>query len=279
MIDAEQKLANERDRETQLALDTVQAHFLQADQSFQSRILNAQAEDTGTPQDQFGAQIYAFDLNMQPQRDALKADLISIYGDAVTSTQLYADQMAFLERALGAERFTIVDTYNKKIAGSDTAAVAARAQAQQQAAQSATATVTSIAAFVKSLQTGQASPLSPTDKLTAAQTQFANDNAKAWAGNYQALQALTDDASTVLQTAQAVYGSGTNYVDIFKNVLDTMQAVITMGPDTLTNLVFTSQTQTQTQTLVDALADLGTKLTLIRMQLQQGGGTPGQLAA
>lgn len=80
--------------------------------------------------------------------------------------------------------------------------------------------------FIASLKTDSAlSPLTPQQKLDAAQATYQKDLAGAAAGDSTALQNLPNDAKAYLAAAQAFYGSSIQYVDIFNAVLAQLQAL------------------------------------------------------
>jgi len=79
------------------------------DQQLNIRINNATGENP------LGTQLYGFDIQATNEREAFTNQLVGFYGDAYKSTQEYADQMALLEKALGAERVAIQKQYNDQM--------------------------------------------------------------------------------------------------------------------------------------------------------------------
>ncbi len=113
--------------------------------------------------------------------------------------------------------------------------------------------------------------------MALQQSTFAKDTAASGAGDFGATSRLTSDASNLLNASKAYYGTGAGYVADYQKVLDALSTVSQTLPDTLTASAFASETQTQTATLVDSLADLKTQLVAIKLQLAQGSSAPKQL--
>jgi hypothetical protein len=229
--------------------------------SLTARFLTAKAQVTGNPADSLTAQLDVFDTNANQQRTALDAQLKGLYGDTVTSTGIYAEEMAQLEQTLGEERLAIQTQANAQIL---------------QAAQSA---ITSLDSFATGLQVSAASPLSPQDQRKLASNQFQKDVTAAASGDLTAYGAAQTDASAFLSASRTVNGSGAGYVSDFQSVMDGLRQLANVTPDTLTSAVLQSEMRTQTQQLQDSLSDLGTKLDAIRAALGQAANTPAQLVA
>jgi hypothetical protein len=129
-VKTQQRYANEMtDLETTLGQERVaiitqynrqiaeaQKQVAQGDIAESVRYWQAHAQITGFSADAFGAQIYAFDVQAQQQREALDKQLVALYGDTIRQTQGYANEMAMLEQTLGKERVAIVTEYNRQIA-------------------------------------------------------------------------------------------------------------------------------------------------------------------
>lgn len=233
----------------------------QMDQGFQANYLSALATVTGNPQDAENAQLYAFDSAASQQRDQLDQYLIGLYGDSYRTSQGYADQMAALEKSLGEQRLAIQQQYNDKLTAT------------------AETGVQSLASYVAKLQTGSTSPLSPMDQYGLASTQFNTDVAAAQNGDWNAYSGITGYADTLLQTSQAVNGSGTAYVADFNRVLDALQSLASETPDTLTASIYSAEMQTQTQQLSDSMAQVKAAVDSLRLVVQQGSTAPARLTS
>ena len=123
MTDAENMLTAARDKALQAATDVATAQDTAAQNTLTGRYLSASASISGTSSADAAAKLFSFDTGVQPQRDAYKAQLVGVYGDAFTATQQYADDMANLEKTLGEERLSIVTSYNQQIIAQQAALV------------------------------------------------------------------------------------------------------------------------------------------------------------
>lgn len=244
------------------------AQLTTTDQGFNVRITNAYAAMVGTPEAQQAAKLYAFDIQAAAERKTFSDQLVATFGQAYTTTQSYADQIALQERALGAERLAIVQDSNNQIT-----------QATQAASGNAASTITSLVAYTQGLQTSASSPLNAQDQLDLARSQFNAVSGAAGAGDYTSLQQLQNYAQNFLNASRVVYGSGASYVSDFQRVLDTLNSVASVSPDTLTASVMQVETRTQTATLVQSLADLKAAVDSVTSQLRQNQSAPTRIAA
>jgi Transglycosylase SLT domain len=121
MVKAENDLAAARDKAIQQAEEQANQQVQQEDQGRYVRRLQANAQTTGFAGDALGVQLINFDAQASQQRQALSQELVSLYGDAVKSGLLYANEMTDLENTLGQERLSIVTQYNKQIADAQAA--------------------------------------------------------------------------------------------------------------------------------------------------------------
>ena len=160
----------------------------QRSKDYQDRLFAA-TNDASTLQ----GQLAAFDRDAQKQRE----DEAKAGGGA----------MADLEAALGAERLKIVTDYNKQI-------VDAQIQAFKQ-----------ILDYVEGLKTSASSILSPQDQLTAAQTNFNTQLAKAQASDADAIAGITQVAQTLLEQARAFYGPSVLYGSIYNATTSALTAL------------------------------------------------------
>jgi hypothetical protein len=239
--------------------DAATAQVANLDEGFTSRYMTAAATVSGNPADAEAQSLYVFDLNEQPQRDALSSALETIYGTAYKTSTGYADQMAQLEATLGEERLAIQQQYTDKLV----------ATADQ--------TITSLGSFARSLEFGTGSPLTATQQYALAGSLFHSDVTGAASGDFNSLSDLQNSATTFLSASSNVNGSGAQYVSDFKAVLDALQSAASLTPDTLTASVLQSETRTQTQQLQDSLADLKAAVNQVNATLQQNGLAPARV--
>jgi hypothetical protein len=87
-----------------------------------------------------------------------------------------------------------------------------------QATNQLAASIQTINDYLKSLQFGDKSILSPQDQLNAAQSQFSEQLALAQKGDATALGSITQIAATLLDQAKSFYASSAGYTDIFEQV-------------------------------------------------------------
>jgi hypothetical protein len=230
----------------QAANDAAAAQTAATDTSLNDRYYKAAATISGNPADTLNEQLYAFDQAAPGQVAALKAQLDATYGTAFETSSAYADQMAALERTLGEERLAIQQAYNDKLAAT------------------ATQGVTSLESYVLKLQTGSTSPLSPSAQYKMASSQFNAVAGAAQAGDYNSYTSLSSYADTFLASSQTMNGTGSAYTADFNKVLDTLTSLAQVTPDTLTASVYMTETQTQTQQLVAALAQIKTSVDALK---------------
>lgn len=241
-------------------------------QGFTARDLTAEATLSGKPADAETAQLYAFDISAQQQRDSLKATEVGLFGDAIVTNKDYLTMVATLEGTLGNERLTIQKSYNDQIAAAD------KAQ-RDKALTDAGTNVVSLSQYVQKLQTGSNSPLSVAAQLDLSRKTFATDRSQIQRGDLSSLPSLTTDADALLAASRAMFGSGTGFGADFKTVIDTISSIANLPVDTLTGAIFTAETKTQTAVLSDGLTALKGELAAIRLELRQVSGTPAQVAA
>jgi uncharacterized protein DUF4214 len=263
LIEAEANLTSIRDQNTAAVNAAAAAQVLATDQTLTSRLLNANATISGSPLDTQTAQLYAFDINATAERLSFANSFKALFGDAYLTTAAYGDQVNMLEKTQAAERLVIITTANKAILANDSQTLNTIRSAYQQAQASAATFVSSLRAFAIGLDQGAQSILSPLDKLRAAQATFAVDQSKAAGGDTVAMGNLQTDAQALLAAGQAYFGSSGGYVAIFQEVQDAIKTIADTSADALTADFFAAQTQSQTQTLVDALTALRQAVGLI----------------
>jgi hypothetical protein len=257
----------------QQTIATVFETQFQNDVGIQGRLLNAQATLSGNPADALNAALYTFDnATARTQRQQLSDNLTGLWGDAFKTTQGFANEMAALDKTLAAERLVIVKQGNDAI-------LQAQKQASDQAQQNASALVTSLTDYARKLQIGQDSPLSPQAQYDLASRQFNAVAGAAQAGNFASMQQLTSFADALLQTSRTVFGSGIGFAQDNERVLNVIQSISDMTDSQLTADAMAQIAETQTQTIVDNLAQLRTVMQQVLAQLRTNGSRPAALAA
>lgn len=219
------------------------------DNGYTSRYLTAAASISGNPADAQNAQLFSFDASAQQQRDQFSQTLIATYGDSFKTTQGYTEQMALLEKTLGEERLAIQKSYNSQLIAT------------------ATTSVTSLSAYVLKLQSGANSPLSPQAQYGLASSQFNAVAGSAQAGNFNSYSNIQSYADSLLNSSRAYNGTGSAYVADFSRVLDVLNSLGSVTPDTLTASIYAAQVQSQTDTLSAGLASIKSAVDALRQQI------------
>jgi hypothetical protein len=264
MADLEMTLGQERvaiQQQYNQQLIAQQQQVQQQDLSESVRYWQAYAQITGSPIDALSAQLYAFDVAANQQRAALDKQLVAMYSTTIRTSQGYHAEMAMLEQTLGEERLAIQKQYNEQLA------------------QKAQASVSNLANYAQKLLTSNQSPLSPTAQYQLSSNQFNAVLGAARAGDYNSLQNITTYADSLLQASSTMFGTGTQYVNDFKRVLDAINSLASLTPDDLTAAVYRAETRSATQQLVDELAKIRAEVAALRAQVAQGSLAPSRLAA
>lgn len=233
----------------------------QADASIAQRFDAAYVSVTGDKRYSDAAALRNFDNQAKLERENYKQQLIDLYGDSIVATQDFNNEMAYLDRTLAEERLAIQEDFNR------------------QARADAISAVTSLADYALNLQRGPASPLSPQAQYDTAKSQFNAVSGAAAAGDFGSIQKLQSFSDAFLNASRGVYGSGAGYAEDFQRVLNTLNSVGSIAPDTLTASAYAFEMQSQTKQLVDSQSDLKKVLDRILAELQQGKGAPARLAA
>jgi hypothetical protein len=227
-----------------------------------------------------------FDQQATAQRLALVNQLKGIFGDSYESNKDFANLMALEDAALYQERLLVAKQFDDAILAQDQAAADKRAadakaaeDARLQAAGTAAQAIASLSQYAFGLQTSAASPLNAQDQLALARSQFNAVSGAAAAGDINSIQQLQQYADTFINASRVVYGSGAAYVSDFQRVLDALNSVASVSPDTLTASVLQVETRTQTATLVQSLADLKAAVDAVTSQLRQNQSAPSRIAA
>ncbi len=272
----EQELTAVRDAQIVKVQTEANAAFTVGQQGYAIRAQTAAAALSGDPSQLAAAQLAQFDFQAEAERKQLADNIVQVYGEAIRGTEGFVQNMAALEQALGAERLTIATQANDAILAQQKQA---RELAMEQARSSAAQLITSIADYTHGLKYSAASPLSPLAQLDEAQRQFNAVSGAAVAGDATSLSKLTGYSDTLLGAARQVYGSGEGYANVFRQVVETLNAVASVPVDTLTASIYQLEVRSQTQTLVDAIASLQNEVAGLRAQVAAGSAMPSRLAA
>lgn len=168
---------------------------------YQDRVFSA-LNDTTT----LAGQLAAFDRSAQREREAE----IRAGGDAINE----------LEGALAAERLKIITDF------ADSAAEEQK-RALEEAQNFFDSFSRNLRQFVDGLRSGSDSPLSPQDRLAAAQSQYDAQIALAQGGDRDAINSLTTYASSLIDAAKGFYASSAGYQQVFETVTAQLLALPT----------------------------------------------------
>ncbi|MBP2495379.1 Ca2+-binding EF-hand superfamily protein [Methylobacterium sp. PvP062] len=164
--------------------------------------LFAATNDTST----LGGQLAAYDRQAQQERQ----DEVKAGGQA----------LAQLEQTQYAERLKIITDFQKQATEA--------AKQQLAAAQTAFETfVKNIKTYLDNLRSGASTPLSPKDRLAAAQSQYDAQLALAKGGDRTALDSITQYSDALLEASKAYNASGAAYQATFQKILTDLQALPT----------------------------------------------------
>lgn len=140
-------------------------------------------------------------------------------------------------------------------------------QEQQTAQQTAAGTITSLADYARSLQTGPNSTLNPRDQFSTAESRFNAISGAASAGDYRSLTQLQSAAEDYRNAAASVYSTaGGGYVNAVGRINNALSSVGGLSVDTLTGTTMAAIQQTATETLVAALQRLQDEVRSLRSE-------------
>jgi hypothetical protein len=231
----------------------------QQDASFSVRYAVAAASVSGNQSASNAAALAQFDAQAKAEQQNLYLSLIQTYGVAYATTVDYSRKLTALQKAEGEERLALAQQQNDALKAT------------------ATSSIQSLVQYAQSLRTSSLSPLSPTAQLDIAKKEFATQSGLASSGNFAAVQTLQQYADAYLNAAHTVYGSGTNYVQAFSQVISTLASVGAASPDALTASVLASETRGQTAILVEQLQELQDEVKQLRLQISQGNLAPARV--
>jgi len=124
------------------------------------------------------------------------------------------ENLVQLEAVQAQERINIIEDFNQK-----------SIELERQRVDQLNSFARDIATYVNSLFSGPGSALSPSGRLSQAQTAFQNQLALANIGNIDAISTITKFAEDYRQAAQAFYGSGTSYQNILSQISSSLLAI------------------------------------------------------
>lgn len=298
---AETDLNIARQRSIQALQDQVIAQYTTMFQSMDVRFVNAQATSSNDRATIHNANLYAFDIQAQQERKAFGDQMAATWGESIRSTAEYAQNMAHLERTLGAERKAIQDQYNNILLeeqrrAAETAAEEQRRALEEQrraaeraaeelkaandnAARSAASTISSIADYLRKLQTGSESALSPMAQYDIARRQFDAVSGAAQAGDFDSIQKLTGYADALLNASRAVNGGGAQFAADFERVLSVVEKISQIPPDQLTASAFVFETRAASLANVQELRTLQALVRDLITEVRSGANRPLRAAA
>ena len=160
--------------------------------------------------------------------------------------------MAQVEKTLALERLKVIQDFAEQAAATEKAAADARQQAIDYAQKQAANALGGIADYVTSLQRGDASTLTPEQKLQLARDQFNAVAGSAAAGDYTSVTKFTDYAQAYQEAANA-YGAGPGQAEAVQRILEAAQQVSTVNVEALTASTMASIQQQATATLMTGL--------------------------
>jgi hypothetical protein len=173
--------------------------------------------------------------------------------------------MTMLQKVQNEERLAIERNFAEQAAAVDR-------QQRDTAAQNVVSTLGGITEFVRQMQLGDSSVLSPQAKLGLASQQFEDLARRAQAGDYDAVSQFTGSAGSLLTAGRDYYASSGGYADLQQRILAVAEGIGNMSPETLTNSSMESIMRDSTDNLgtriVDAIAELRTENQLLRLELR-----------
>lgn len=214
------------------------------------------------------ADLADFDAQAAQTKLQWQQQLQALYGAGYATSADYARQIADLDASLAEQRLAIEQKYADQAVS-----------IQGQAASAANSAVTSLAAYIEKIQTGQQSPLDAQHQYALASSQFDAVFGAAQAGDANSISNLTTYADAFLQASQNINGSGVNYAADFSEVVDRLAQIASLSPDTLTASFYAAQQQQQTDTLNTTLNAVLAAINGVRSEIRQQGTAPARIAA
>jgi len=194
--------------------------------------------------------------------------------------------LAQLDQTLAAERLQIQQRFADQALQQQQQAAQQALQAQQAAADAQKrifdeavnflkAETNKIADYIAHLLSGTGSPLSPSARLAAAQSQFNTQRTLALGGNRDALSGITGNAQDLIDAAKSYYGSSAAFQAILSTTISQLQALPTQvsAEQFIVNAI-EDQTTELAQRLVDGFDSIDTNtdglITFDEMKLALG---------
>lgn len=238
-------------------------------QQLASGARSVHARDLAATGDQQGADLLNFDISADQQRADLISSYKTIWGDAYATQSSYVQQSAALEKTLADERLQIQAEYNGT-------SIAQQKQYLSQAQQSVASVYSSLSSYAQGLLTSDASPLSVQDQFNVAKSTLATDYQAAQGGDYEALSRIQSEMQTELGLGKTLYGSGTDYAQLFQQNMQRLQSLTGTDTGALTSNLATKlaqqavdATNNQTATLMTALAGIQKSFDAMKAAYQQ----------
>ncbi|MGC2853960.1 hypothetical protein ACM64Y_00660 [Novispirillum sp. DQ9] len=199
-------------------------------------------------------------------------------GDQRGALREYRDGLTSLNDALRGGSLTVeryqtltallAQTYQEAAGAAQQAA-----QAQRDARQSAAGLIADqmggLRDYVRDLTFGEASALSPTQRLAEAQRQFLGIAGAARGGDYESLTQVRGASEAFLSVAREFYGTGTQYDAAYAQVVDALQGIATQDRETLLRNTIETTSRTQVETMRDGFADLVREVRGLRAETAQ----------
>lgn len=204
-------------------------------------------------------QLAIFDQTAKLELDATRAQLVAL-GLAAGDVEWRINALVIAQNK---ERDAIKDQTD-----------ALNQQKRDQADAGVTNVIQQITQYARSLQVGEASPLSARAQYDIASRQFDTGLAAARAGDFTALQNLTSNAEVLRNASRALSGSGLGYVQTYDRIAKALESVSAMSPQALTAGAMAQIAQTNTQTMVAAINDLKSALVQIRDSINRNAYAP-----
>jgi len=189
-------------------------------------------------------------------------ELSAQYGDATAEQLLNLYDWYDEQKKIFYGNAAALDTLNVIYKQKFDAIVAGTADAVQGTADNLDKLRKAIQDYLDSLKTSDLSPLSPAQKLAAAQGQYQDALAKAAAGDPTALQDITKFADQYLKQARDFYASSPLYSQIFADITSQLEALATGDktkvpkPPVVTNTAVTQQVTDTFDALTTGAANL-----------------------
>ena len=199
------------------------------------------------------------------------ANSFRVVDDAATNIAEELILLGLSTDALAASQDAAQKAAQQAAAAAAEAEAAAREEAarRESATSSASGVVVSLADYARGLSYGSESPLSLRSQYSQAQREFQMAADRALAGDASSLSGLQDYAETFRSTARSLYGSTTGYSQALNEIQGVLSRVGTASAEALTQTFMAAEMQTQTETLVAALARLQAEVAALRREQQQ----------